>query len=178
MWFVPSIIGNAVAVRRSSCPPETLHIAYILFLGIDNWPRPRSNVPTPCLAHDANPTALAPHWLCRSSDGDRDGWLCWPPLHHGLAGVQIWDWIPAATVSTIHWLHVISGTNCSFYLLSFSTQNGIHDGRDADCVGVRPRSCQEGGLRRMLLREKRISFSPNFLNEKYNKTTREQCKIT
>lgn len=121
VWFVPSIIGNAVAVCRFSCPPQ--NAAYYLHplspLGFDNWPRPRSNVPTPRLAHDANLTALAPHRLCQSSDGNWDGWLCCAPLHYRLAGVKIWNWVFAAIVSTIDASQSIFETNCSFYFVSF-----------------------------------------------------------
>jgi len=99
-----------------------LHITYILYLlslGFDNWPRPRSNVPTPRLAHDANPTALAPHGLCQSSDGNWDGWLCCASLHHRHTGVKIRDWVFAAIVSTTNVSRGIFGTNRSFYFISF-----------------------------------------------------------
>ena len=147
VWFVPSIIGNAVAVRPSSCPPRyTIYRLHPLSLGIDNWPRPRSNVPTPRLAHDPNPTPMAPHWLCRPSNGNWDGWLCRTSLCYWFASVKIWDWVLAAIVSRIDVSHSIFGTNRSFYFISFSTQDGIHDVRDASCVGVCPRSTQESGL--------------------------------
>jgi hypothetical protein len=99
---------------------KTLHITYILYLlslGFDNWPRPRSNVPTPRLAHDANLTALAPYRLCQSSNGNWDGWLRCASLHYGLAGIKIWDWVFAAIVRTIDAPQSIFETNCSFFFI-------------------------------------------------------------
>ena len=122
VWFVPSIIENAVAVGRSFGFPRNAAITYILYLlslGIDDWPRPWSNVPTPRLAHDPDPTPLAPHWLCQSSDGDRNGWLCRTSICHGFASIKIWDWVFAAIVSTIDGCMVFFGLTVVSILFPF-----------------------------------------------------------
>lgn len=88
-------------------------------LGVDNWPRSWSNVPTPCLAHDANPTTLAPHWFCWLSDGNWNGWLCCTALRYGFVSVKIWDRVFAASVSALvaNGLHDIFWTNRLFFFL-------------------------------------------------------------
>ena len=163
VWFVPSIIENAIAVRPSSCPPRyATYCLYPLSPGIDNWFRPRSNVPTPRLAHVPNHTSLAPHWHCQSSNGDRDGWLCGTSLRYWFASVKVWDWVFAAAVSAIDWVSW-NFFWLTIYFASFSSQDGIHVGRDAGCLGVCPKSCHEGGLRGTQL-PLRFVFSDN-LNE-------------
>jgi hypothetical protein len=97
IWFVPSIIENAIAVSSPNCLSKNTSMTSETQ---DNARRPRSgtHVPSTRPTHDACPSEMVTDRFCRTGGGNRRGRIGGASFHDRSLGPEIWNICSAAFV--------------------------------------------------------------------------------